>query len=95
MIYAAIIFGKFKELLYSYSLKFLIMMNKMPKAALQFFVGVLFLSFVIACNNKKEGEKTDDKVEDTTKTMDAPPPAQVEDTTKMDSADTKPVKTID
>jgi hypothetical protein len=70
------------------------MTNKMPKAALQFFAGVLFLSFVVACNNKKEEEKKEETIEDTTMKV-TPPPPPMEDTTKMDSAYQKPVKTID
>lgn len=56
--------------------------------------GLLLFSFVAsACNNKKEKEEpakenTEEKVE--------PPPAPVQqDTTKMDTADTRPVKPAD
>jgi hypothetical protein len=59
-----IIFCFIQYLSYSYPLKYCYMTNKMPKAAFQFFLGALMLTFVAtACNNdkgKKEKETTID-----------------------------------
>jgi hypothetical protein len=49
--------------------------------------------FITGCNN--EGEKKGTPTDSTTKTELAPPPAPVIDTTDMDSASTRPVKTPD
>ncbi len=72
------------------------MQFKMTKTIQKFALAALALSFVVACNNKKEEEKKDEPAKDTT-TAPAPTPAPTPaDTTKVpDSADTKPVKTPD
>lgn len=65
----------------------------MPKPVYQIIFSLLLLAFTFAaCNNEKK-EKTE-TVEDTTtvKPVDPMPPV---DTTKMDSATTRPVKDPD
>jgi hypothetical protein len=63
------------------------MTNKTKKSAYQILFGFLILAFtVVACNNKKDGDKKD-PVPDTT--VVAPPPPPV-DTTKKDSVTETP-----
>ena len=71
------------------------MLNKKTLSGLAKLLGCFMLaSFVITgCNN--EGEKKDTGADSATKTEVAPPPAPVIDTTDMDSASTRPVKTPD
>ncbi len=70
------------------------MTNKMSKFLNQVLFGVLVLAFTVACNNKKDGDKKDPPPDTATvKPLDPPPPAN--DTMKMDTADTRPVKTPD
>jgi hypothetical protein len=67
------------------------MTNKMPKTAIQFILGVFLLSFtVVSCNNG--GDKKEPTPD--TPAVVAPPPPPI-DTTKMDTATTRPVKTPD
>jgi hypothetical protein len=72
------------------------MTNKMTRLAGQVLLGFLALAFTVACNSKKEKE-TKDTVQDTAtvKPLDPPPNPPIEDTAKMDTADTRPVKTPD
>lgn len=71
------------------------MTNKMPKPVYQIFLGLFMLAFtVIACKDKKDGDKKDAPVTDTTAVkpaMDQPMPA---DTNKMDSKDTIKTKPV-
>ena len=65
------------------------MTNQIPKLATQILIGFLMLTFtVVACNNKKDKktETTEDTV--TVKPVEPMPPI---DTTKMDTASTRPV----
>ena len=65
------------------------MTSKMPKPVYQIIFSLLLLAFTVAaCNNEKKEEKKE-TVEDTTTVKPMPP---VSDTTKMDTATTRPVK---
>ena len=71
------------------------MISKKPKSLFKLLVGSLFLAtFAIAgCNN--EGEKKEPAADTpAVKPAEPAPPVQA-DTAKMDTADTKPVKTGD
>jgi len=65
---------------------------KMPKPALGLLIFTLAITFtVLACNNKKGGDK---ETKDDTATMKPADPAPI-DTSNMDTASTRPVKTPD
>ena len=71
------------------------MTNKMPKPAFQIILGALLLTFAVAsCNGSGDSKTTTDTTTKTTDTIVAPPPPPI-DTTKMDTASTRPVKTPD
>ncbi|HUR66325.1 MAG TPA: hypothetical protein VMZ03_08220 [Chitinophagaceae bacterium] len=63
------------------------------KTVYRLFLGALMLSFVIACNSKKD-KKVDTATADTVKVDSTPPPPPMKDTMGMDkdTADTRPVK---
>lgn len=70
------------------------MASKKPKLIFQVLMGILFLSFVAACNNESDEKATVDTTAVKTDTM----PAMMApiDTTKMDTASTRePVKPSD
>jgi hypothetical protein len=70
------------------------MINKKTKTTLQFFVaGALLVSFAIAgCNNEGESKEATKDTVATEKSMEAEPAAPaVTDTTKKDTASTRPV----
>lgn len=69
------------------------MASQLKKTAYKIILGVFMASFIVASCNNDGKEKKDDKMEDTTKVEQTPPPPI--DTTKMDTADTRPVKTGD
>lgn len=73
------------------------MTNKMPKSAFQIILGFLMLIFiVVACKNKKDGDKKDAPMDTTVvKSMDALPPSTIDTTAKKDTSVEKPVKTTD
>lgn len=66
------------------------MATQLKPTAYRFLLGVLLFTFVAAsCNNKKEKEEP--AQENTEQKVDPPPPP-AQDTMKMDTADTRPVK---
>ena len=68
------------------------MTSKMPKPVYQIIFSLLLLAFTVAaCNNEKKEEKKE-TVEDTTTVKPVEPMPPVVDTTKMDTASTRPVK---
>ncbi len=71
------------------------MTNKIQNTALKFILGAFLVSFtLLACNN--EGEKKETPQDSTVIAPPADPmPPAMDDSTVMDSADTKPVKTLD
>jgi len=70
------------------------MIRKMPKPALLALFGGFLLLAVAACNNSgdKKSETTDTPA---SKPVEKMAPAPMPDTTHMDSANTRPVKTPD
>ncbi|MBL7745302.1 MAG: hypothetical protein JNN00_17640 [Chitinophagaceae bacterium] len=71
------------------------MIRTKPKLALLLLSGLfLFTTAVISCNNG-DSEKKDAGADTATKKEPATPPENTQDTTKMDTADTRPVKTTD
>jgi hypothetical protein len=70
------------------------MTNKMPKAAYQILLGFLVLAFtVVACNNKKDGDKKETPPDTATvKPADQTPPPADDTVKKKDSLGDKPVK---
>ncbi len=69
------------------------MTNKMPRFTNQVLLGLLALAFTVACNSKKDKETKETKMDTATvKPMDT---VTTPDTMKMDTADTRPVKTPD
>jgi hypothetical protein len=76
------------------------MTNKMSKLTNLVLFGLFALSITaVSCNNKKDADKTDPVPDTATIKQTEPVPAQdtvpARDTTKMDTADTRPVKTPD
>ena len=73
------------------------MTNKMPKPAFQIILGALLLTFAVAsCNGSGDTKTTTDTTTKTVDTVLTPrPPTPPIDTTKMDTATTRPVKTPD
>ncbi len=90
-----IFFGTIEYLSYTYILNYFIMTSKNPKPAYQFpfALMILILLAVVSCNNKKEEKK--DVTTDTTVVKPSDPVVMPVDTTKMDTATTRPVKTPD
>ena len=73
------------------------MTNKMPKSAYQILLGVLMLTFtVVACNSKKDGDKTETPPDTASVKPADVTPAPTQDTTaKKDTNVEKQVKTTD
>ena len=66
-------------------------MNKTTKTTLQFMIaGILFASFAFTGCNSTEEKKTGTHDTVTVKSMEVAPPANVIDTTKKDTATTRP-----
>ena len=73
------------------------MTSKKPKLAFKFLAGAAALTFAIAsCNGSGDKTETKDTVITTPPVVvDSTPPPPPIDTTKMDTASTRPVKTPD